>query len=175
MQAGVHPFLFPPHLLLTFCWKREDMLLSALMMVLIIKSCRVHTNRLWLWCWPQGTIFCWHRYDTLIFSQITEWSIPSASKCRHNDFNVHLWPWWWNYIESGLRKTTIFIHLSLCAVLIAHVGGGVLVDAVVGQVGEHISHLGALIAVLVGCKPKFQNWVKALKHLLWVHLTRPSS
>ena len=48
-------------------------------------------------------------------------------------------------------------YLSLRAVLVAHVGGGVLVDAVVGQVGEHISHLGALIAVLVGCKPKFQN------------------
>ena len=136
------------------------------MMVLIIKSCRVHTNRLWLWCWPQGTKFCWYRNDTLIFSQITEWSIPSASKCRHNDFNVHLWPWWWNYIESGLRKTTIFIHLSLCAVLIAHVGGGVLVDAVVGEMREHVPHLCALVAVLVWCEPEFQyrvvQWISSI-------------
>ena len=40
-------------------------------------------------------------------------------------------------------------HLSLCAVLVAHVGGGVLVDAVVGEMREHVPHLCALVAVLV--------------------------
>ena len=44
-------------------------------------------------------------------------------------------------------------HLSLCTVLIAHVCGGVLVDAVVGEVGEHISNFGALVAVFVGREP----------------------
>ena len=47
-------------------------------------------------------------------------------------------------------------HLSLCTVLVAHICGGVLVDAVVGEVREHVAHLRALIAVLVGCKPEFQ-------------------
>ena len=44
-------------------------------------------------------------------------------------------------------------HLSLCTVLVAHVGGGVLVDAVVGEVGEHIPNFGALVAVFVGREP----------------------
>ena len=44
-------------------------------------------------------------------------------------------------------------HLSLCTVLIAHVCGGVLVDAVIGEVGEHISNFGALVAVFVGREP----------------------
>ena len=44
-------------------------------------------------------------------------------------------------------------HLSLCTVLVAHVGGGVLVDAVVGEVGEHIPNFGALVAVFVGGEP----------------------
>jgi len=43
--------------------------------------------------------------------------------------------------------------LSLCTVLVAHVGGGVLVDAVVGEVGEHIPNFGALVAVFVGGEP----------------------
>ena len=47
----------------------------------------------------------------------------------------------------------ILVHLSLSAVLIAHVGGGVLVDAVVGEMCEHIPNLGALVAVLVGGEP----------------------
>ena len=47
----------------------------------------------------------------------------------------------------------ILVHLSLCAVLVAHVGGGVLVDAVVGEVGEHIPNFGALVAVFVGREP----------------------
>ena len=41
----------------------------------------------------------------------------------------------------------------MCAVLVAHVGGGVLVDAVVSEVGEHISNFGALVAVFVGREP----------------------
>ena len=41
----------------------------------------------------------------------------------------------------------------MCAVLVAHVGGGVLVDAVVGEVGEHIPNFGALVAVFVGREP----------------------
>ena len=44
-------------------------------------------------------------------------------------------------------------HLSLCAVLVAHICGGVLVDAVIGEVGEHISNFGALVAVFVGREP----------------------
>ena len=40
-------------------------------------------------------------------------------------------------------------YLSLRAVLVAHVGGGVLVDAVVGEMREHVPHLCALVAVLV--------------------------
>ena len=43
--------------------------------------------------------------------------------------------------------------LSLCTVLIAHICGGVLVDAVVGEVSEHISNFGALVAVFVGREP----------------------
>merc|ERR1719410_772387 len=45
------------------------------------------------------------------------------------------------------------VTLSLCTVLVAHVGGGVLVDAVVSEVGEHISNFGALVAVFVGREP----------------------
>ena len=58
----------------------------------------------------------------------------------------------------------ILVHLSLRAVLVAHVGGGVLVDAVVGEMSEHISNFCALIAVLVGSKPEFQNRVAAVTH-----------
>ena len=44
-------------------------------------------------------------------------------------------------------------HLSLCTVLIAHICGGVLVDAIVGEVGEHIPNFGALVTVFVGREP----------------------
>ena len=50
----------------------------------------------------------------------------------------------------------------MCAVLVAHVGGGVLVDAVVGEVGEHIPNFGALVAVFVGREPG--DW-RLLNHL----------
>ena len=53
-------------------------------------------------------------------------------------------------------------HLSLCTVLVAHVGGGVLIDAVVGEVGEHISNFSALVAVFVGREPEV--W-RLLDHL----------
>ena len=48
---------------------------------------------------------------------------------------------------TNVRETKVY--LSLRAVLVAHVGGGVLVDAVVCEMREHVPHLCALVAVLV--------------------------
>lgn len=72
------------YLLDTFCWKRWDIEFSAEMTVLIIMS--------------------------LIFSQTTVWSIPTASKCRHSDFRVHLCPWRSENIVK--RKKHLFACLS---------------------------------------------------------------
>ena len=46
-----------------------------------------------------------------------------------------------------------FPHLFLLAFFIIHVGRRLFVDAVVGEMGEHVLHLGALIGVLVGGEP----------------------
>ena len=44
-------------------------------------------------------------------------------------------------------------YLLLLAFFIIHVGRRLLVDAVVGEVGEHIPNFGALVAVFVGGEP----------------------
>ena len=41
----------------------------------------------------------------------------------------------------------------MCAVLVAHVGGGVLVDAVVGEVDHAVPNVSWIIAVRNGGKP----------------------
>ena len=46
-----------------------------------------------------------------------------------------------------------FPHLFLLAFFIIHVGRRLFVDAVVGEVGEEVLHLGALVGVLVGGEP----------------------
>ena len=46
-----------------------------------------------------------------------------------------------------------FPHLFLFAFFIIHVGRRLFVDAVVGEMGEHVLHLGALVGVLVGGEP----------------------
>ena len=46
-----------------------------------------------------------------------------------------------------------FTHLFLLAFFIVYVGRGFLVDAVVGQMGEDVLHLRALVGVLVGGEP----------------------
>ena len=51
----------------------------------------------------------------------------------------------------------------MCAVLVAHVGGGVLVDAVVGEVGEHIPNFGALVTVLVRREPEVRRLLDRLE------------
>ena len=44
-------------------------------------------------------------------------------------------------------------HLLLLALLVVHIGRGLLVDAVVGEVSEHILHLRALVGVFVRGEP----------------------
>ena len=51
--------------------------------------------------------------------------------------------------ENTYKCQETKVYLSLRAVLVAHVGGGVLVDAVVCEMREHVPHLCALVAVLV--------------------------
>ena len=46
-----------------------------------------------------------------------------------------------------------FPHLFLLAFFIIHVGRRLFVDAVVGEMGEHVLHLGALVGVLVRGEP----------------------
>ena len=47
----------------------------------------------------------------------------------------------------------IIIDLSFLGLLVTKVAGRLLVDTVVGEVGEHVVHLGALVGVLIGGEP----------------------
>ena len=53
------------------------------------------------------------------------------------------------YAKFKMKKC----HLSLQTFFIAEVGGRLLVDAVVCEVGEDVMYFGAFIAVLVGSEP----------------------